>query len=61
MLLGDMKCWGEKELLSHNDLTLLKDIICSKVKLEEKILFVSTGIALQDALIAQFIVNKKDK
>ncbi|WP_373002864.1 hypothetical protein [Sulfurimonas sp.] len=58
MLLGDMKIWKEKELLSEENVTELKDIMNSMVSIEKNTLFISTGIAVQDALIGQFIINK---
>ncbi len=61
MLLGDMKIWNEKELLSQNDVIELKEIINSQDKLKRNSLFISTGVAVQDALVGQFIVNKQTK
>jgi len=61
MLLGDMKIWNDKKLLFKEDVVELKDIINSKNRLKESVLFISTGVALQDAIIGQFIVNKQIK
>ncbi|MCF6310508.1 MAG: hypothetical protein L3J19_08590 [Sulfurimonas sp.] len=61
MLLGDMKIWSDKKLLSREDVVELKDIINYENRLNEHILFISTGVALQDAIIGQFIVNKQTK
>ena len=58
ILLGDMHKWCENGLLSEGNVTELKDIINLNVSIEKSILFISTGIAVQDALIGQFIVNK---
>ncbi len=61
MLLGDMKIWSDKKLLSKDDVVELKDIINSKEILKENTLFISTGVALQDAIIGKFIVDKQTK
>ncbi len=61
MLLGDMKIWSDKKLLLKEDVVELKDIINSKERLKENILFISTGVALQDAVIGRFIVDKQTK
>ena len=58
MLLGDMKTWKEKGLLLEENVTELKDIMNSSISTEKNTLFISTGIAVQDALIGQFIVDK---
>ncbi len=59
MLLGDMKIWSDNKILSKEDVTELKDIINNKESLKGNTLFISTGVALQDAMIGQFIVNKQ--
>lgn len=51
MLLGDMKIWSDKKLLSKEDVVELKDIINCKDRVEDNILFISTRVALQDAII----------
>ena len=58
IMLGDLKRWQERGLLSETNLVEIKEIIgeeniCNK----EPFLFISTGIAVQDALTAQFIYN----
>lgn len=58
MLLGDMSIWQKENLLSQNDVTELKDIINTHEPLSKPTLFISTGIAIQDAIIAQFVINK---
>lgn len=61
MLLGDMKRWSEKKLLLKEDVTELKQVISEAEKwTAQSMLFISTGVALQDALISQFIVSKVD-
>lgn len=60
MLLGDMKRWYDQKLFSKKDVIVLKDIATAPVKLSGNSLFISTGVALQDALISQFVVKKVD-
>ncbi len=57
MLLGDMKVWQEKKLISQEDVIELKDIVKEQHQIKSKTLFISTGVAVQDALIARFIVD----
>ncbi len=61
MLLGDMKIWSDNRVLSKEDVRELKDIINDKESLKGNTLFISTGVALQDAMIGQFIVNKQSQ
>ncbi len=58
MLLGDMKQWKQQGKLSENDVVELKDVACGKKALHGKIVFITTGIAVQDALINDFVVKK---
>ncbi len=58
VMLGDLKRWQEKGLLSEANLVELKEIIGEEnIRNKEPFLFISTGIAVQDALTAQFICN----
>lgn len=58
--LGDMKKWKIK---LRNDITPteLKHFILEKYQENSKVLFVSTGIAVQDALICKFIYDKMNQ
>ncbi|RLA77949.1 MAG: hypothetical protein DRG78_16220 [Epsilonproteobacteria bacterium] len=57
MLLGDMKVWVEKGVISNKDVSELKHIITDSLD-NQDVVFISTGVALQDALIAKFIYEK---
>lgn len=59
MGLGDMKKWSDAGLLKSKP-TELKDFIHEKCNNYTKnhFLFISTGIAIQDAIISKFIYNK---
>jgi len=58
LTLGDMKTWKSKGLISDNDVLELKDIINQQPINGKKTIFISTGIAVQDALFGQYIVDK---
>ena len=63
MLLGDMKVWHNKSLLLKEDVLELKDIIATSDRSQNhrpqsNSLFISTGVALQDAIISEFLVDK---
>lgn len=61
-LLGDLKKWKDKELISEGNIFELTDIIKNKNTIKNKqVLFISTGIALQDALISNYIYDKLTK
>ncbi len=54
--LGDMKRWKDKMVISDR-ISELKEYVSEPVS-SDKVLFISTGIALQDALVSQFIYEK---
>jgi len=56
ILLGDMQKWEKEKLLKKDAVIELKDLI-NKEKLNSKTLFISTGVALQDAIIAKYIYD----
>ncbi len=58
MLLGDMKKWEQKELIEKKDVLELKDLFRIRQKPKIPFMFISTGIALQDALINHFVAQK---
>ena len=58
LLLGDMRTWMDKGIISSTDVVELKDIINGNKDVNNKVIFISTGIAVQDALISKFITNK---
>lgn len=58
MHVGDMSTWQKENRLSKKDVTVLKDIINTHKPLKKRTLFISTGVAIQDAIIAQFVINK---
>ena len=58
VMLGDLRRWQKKGLLTEASLVELKEIIGdATIGNKEPFLFISTGIAVQDALTAQFIYN----
>lgn len=62
MMLGDLKVWEELKIIDQNNVLELSNLIDDKKNIHrQKILFISTGIATQDALISQFIYNKLTK
>lgn len=58
MMLGDLNTWKEKNIINEEDVLELNSIIDHPSIKTEKILFISTGIAVQDALVSQFIYDK---
>lgn len=58
MCLGDMKRWQDCGQLSPQQVTELKDAIDQPLRNDENRLFISTGVALQDALVCNFIYGK---
>jgi len=58
MCLGDMQRWQRSGLLHQGTLTELKDLIHQPASHNEKRLFISTGVALQDALTCRFVYAK---
>ncbi len=57
-LLGDMKKWKEKKLLNEQSITELKDLIYKEKEKNQRVMFISTGVAVQDAIIGKFIYDK---
>lgn len=60
MALGDMKRWLQEGLLKKDQLTELKQLF-GKHEPPQRTLFISTGIAVQDALINHFVYQKTEK
>lgn len=58
MCLGDMKRWQSGGQLSTEKVTELKDVVQRPLRDDEKRVFISTGVALQDALVCHFIYDK---
>jgi ornithine cyclodeaminase/alanine dehydrogenase-like protein (mu-crystallin family) len=61
MMLGDLKVWEEKNIVNCANVFELSTLMGKKIDSAQNILFVSTGIATQDALISQFIYDKLTK
>ena len=57
MCLGDMKRWYADGMLDISRVTELKDFKAQAMVVAEKILFISTGVAVQDALVCKFIYD----
>jgi len=57
MCLGDMKKW-KTDIRFDETPTELKEFILEEYKENRNILFISTGIAIQDALVCNFIYSK---
>ena len=51
---GDMNRWRSEGLISTNDITELRSLVGCQTKIRP-CLFISTGTAVQDALVCQFI------
>jgi len=60
MCLGDMQRWEQSGQLQRAMVTELKDAL-QQPEDSEKMLFISTGVALQDALACRFIYDKLAK
>jgi ornithine cyclodeaminase/alanine dehydrogenase-like protein (mu-crystallin family) len=58
--LGDMSRWNNDGLLAQN-LTELRTLHNMPLLETQKILFISTGVAVQDALTCQFIYQKRSQ
>ncbi|MBU3014246.1 hypothetical protein KO488_05710 [Poseidonibacter lekithochrous] len=56
LLLGDMKKWEKNNLIEKDDVLELRDLINEK-PLNKKVLFISTGVALQDAITAKYVYD----
>ena len=57
MMIGDLKTWEKENIITKDTVVELPTLLHHTMELEEKILFISTGIATQDALISQFIYD----
>ena len=58
MLMGDMYIWKKEKWLSEKDVIVLKDIVNTPYASLKPTLFISTGVAIQDAIITQFVIDK---
>ena len=58
---ADLKRWQDKGLVREGDLTELLEIAGQKREKHHKTLFISTGIALHDALVCQFLFENLKK
>jgi ornithine cyclodeaminase/alanine dehydrogenase-like protein (mu-crystallin family) len=58
MALGDLKRWEDKGLIKREQVLELPGFVSGAYSSSRKILFVSTGIAVQDALASQFLFDK---
>lgn len=58
---GDMKRWHDDGLMDKTDIVELRKIVTSTKKKREKVLFISTGTAVQDALICHFLFHRLKK
>jgi len=62
MMLGDLKIWKNDELINENDcIELSQPIEFIQKNTKGKVLFISTGIVVQDVLTSQFIYNNFQK
>lgn len=61
MILGDLKMWKDQNIIDQNNVLELCTLQDNKNLQMQKILFISTGIATQDALISQFVYDKLTK
>lgn len=55
---GDLGRWHSKKLIKPNQVIELRDVMGGTKKPKAPYLFISTGTALQDALICQFLYEK---
>lgn len=58
---GDLRRWHEAGLIKEAQVTELRDIMGSLKKQKQPVLFISTGTAIQDALICQFLFEQFNK
>jgi ornithine cyclodeaminase/alanine dehydrogenase-like protein (mu-crystallin family) len=58
MCLGDMKRWLQNGTLNSDDVTELKTVVRERDTSRGKVLFISTGIAVQDVLVNRFVYEK---
>jgi ornithine cyclodeaminase/alanine dehydrogenase-like protein (mu-crystallin family) len=61
MMLGDLKAWEDQNILDRKSVLELRNFINNQNNPPQNIVFISTGIAIQDALISQFIYDKLTK
>lgn len=61
MMLGDLRSWENQSIINQTNVKELTALIDNKDIKMQNILFISTGIATQDALISQFIYDKLTK
>ena len=57
MGLGDMNRWGSAGLLHDGMVTELKDFSAATHPKDKNVLFISTGVAVQDALVCKFVYD----
>ena len=55
---GDLRRWYQAGLLKERQVIELRDVIGRLKKAKQPILFISTGAAIQDALICQFLFER---
>lgn len=58
MCLGDMKRWLQSGALNSSNVTELKAAVKERGTSKGKVLFISTGIAVQDVLVNRFVYEK---
>ena len=58
MYLGDMKKWQAAGLIRQSDVVELTDMIAGSATVKNNMLFISTGVAVQDAIVSKFIYDK---
>lgn len=61
MMIGDLKVWEDLNMIDQKSVLELSTLINDQNINMQNILFISTGIATQDALISQFIYDKLTK
>jgi len=55
---GDLKRWAKAKLIRENNIVELQRIIGRRKRMRGNVVFVSTGTAVQDALICQFLFDR---
>lgn len=58
MLLGDLAFWKQKGKIDESLVTEMKNFQFSTFERDKKFLFISTGIAVQDAFISRYLFSK---
>jgi len=61
MALGDMKRWEEKGIISREEVLEMRSVATPGYKPAKKVLFISTGVAVQDALACQFLFERRKR